>query len=259
MVVLEIHVTSFLWNFIHLVELVHVQLPNERRQMLMSEEIGQHLVLQFLRVLYQDLCAIVCPGDELLVLVFLTRNRSTSRIWCSLKTNSGIAYLYVSISVISLCLGLFKNIYWQPYNQLTYNIFCSISKPLGVGHAVRILLALFELSSVYHSLPPLCFFLNQNSSMLEAIFIWRLNCYTVISNTDRPIQLLLGNFSNNIKSPIPPLDLPLHKIIIKLALKLPIPTPLDPALAMSEIILPLSFITCTINIVIDTITIFFIV
>lgn len=56
------------------------------------EEVGEHLFLQLLGLLYQDLvCAVPCQ----IVAVFglLPKSESTSRIWYSLITNSGILSL----------------------------------------------------------------------------------------------------------------------------------------------------------------------
>lgn len=55
MFVFEVHVVLLLGEFVHLVELVHVELPHEGRQVAVPEEVRQHLLLQLLPALYQDL------------------------------------------------------------------------------------------------------------------------------------------------------------------------------------------------------------
>lgn len=79
-VILEIHVVLLLDHLDHLIELVHVQLADEGRQMTVSEEVRQHLVLQLLRVLYQDLILAV-PAEVLTVLSLLRGEGGTSRMW----------------------------------------------------------------------------------------------------------------------------------------------------------------------------------
>lgn len=58
-------------DLVDFVELIHVELPDKGRQVLMPEEVGQHFVLQLLGILDQDLSAVIGPRDEIPVLVFL--------------------------------------------------------------------------------------------------------------------------------------------------------------------------------------------
>lgn len=80
MVILEIHVILLLDHLDHLIELVHVQLPDKRGQMAVSEEVRQHLILQLLGVLDEDL-TIAVPAEVLTVLSLLSREGATSRMW----------------------------------------------------------------------------------------------------------------------------------------------------------------------------------
>lgn len=80
MVIFEVHVVLLLHHLDHLIELVHVQLPDEGRQMTVPEEVRQHLVFQLLRVLDQDLTVAV-PAEVLTVLSLLNWEGGTSRMW----------------------------------------------------------------------------------------------------------------------------------------------------------------------------------
>lgn len=64
--ILEVHVILFLCQFVHLVKLVHVQLPYKRRQMTMPEKMREHFLLQFLTVPDQNL-AFAVPTNIFLV------------------------------------------------------------------------------------------------------------------------------------------------------------------------------------------------
>jgi hypothetical protein len=79
-VILEIHIILLLDHLDHLIELVHVQLPDEGGQMTVSEEVRQHLILQLLGVLDEDL-TIAVPAEVLTVLSLLRGEGGTSRMW----------------------------------------------------------------------------------------------------------------------------------------------------------------------------------
>jgi hypothetical protein len=68
--VFEVHVILLFQDFRHFAELVHVQLPDERRQMFVPEVFGQHFFLKLFRVLYQDL-VVAEPRQVVFVLFFL--------------------------------------------------------------------------------------------------------------------------------------------------------------------------------------------
>jgi hypothetical protein len=80
MVIAKIHEMFLLRQFVHLAEFVHVQLPDEGRQVLVPEEVGQHLVFQFLAAFDENL-AVPMPAYELIELLGLYKDGVTSRIW----------------------------------------------------------------------------------------------------------------------------------------------------------------------------------
>lgn len=79
-VVLEVHVVLLLDHLDHLIELVHVELADEGGEVAVAEEVGQHLVLQLLGVLDEDL-AVAVPAEVLAVLSLLRGWAGTSRMW----------------------------------------------------------------------------------------------------------------------------------------------------------------------------------
>lgn len=62
----EVHVVLLFCEFVDLAELVHVELSDERRKVLMSKEMRQNFLLQLLAALYDNL--ISTPTDEITVL-----------------------------------------------------------------------------------------------------------------------------------------------------------------------------------------------
>ncbi len=91
--VLEVHVVFLLQDLWHLAELIHVQLPDEWRQVLVPEILRQYFLLKLLRVLDQDF-VVLKPRHVLLVLLFLHNAKNTSKMWYSFMMNSGMRYLY---------------------------------------------------------------------------------------------------------------------------------------------------------------------
>ena len=61
----------FFLDLWHLAELVHVQLSDKRRQVLVTKIMWQHLFLKLFRILDEDLLFII-PSQVLAVLFFLT-------------------------------------------------------------------------------------------------------------------------------------------------------------------------------------------
>ena len=76
MIVLEVHIIFLLDQLDDLIELVHVQLPDEGGQVAVAEEMRQHLVLHLLRVLDEDL-GVAVPSQVLAVLFLLTNEEAT--------------------------------------------------------------------------------------------------------------------------------------------------------------------------------------
>lgn len=76
MLVLEVHIVLLLHQLYHLAESVHVQLADEGGQTTVTEEVAQHLLLQLLRVLYEDL-GVTVPGEVIAELSFLGEGGST--------------------------------------------------------------------------------------------------------------------------------------------------------------------------------------
>ena len=70
MIILEVHIVLFLDQLDHLIELVHVQLPDERGEVAMPEEMRKHLVFKLLGMLDEDLVVAV-PGEILTELPLL--------------------------------------------------------------------------------------------------------------------------------------------------------------------------------------------
>jgi hypothetical protein len=77
--VFEVHIVLLLDHLDHLIELVHVELADEGGEVPVPEEVRQHLVLQLLGVLYQDLVLSV-PRQVLAVLSLLSQVPPTSRM-----------------------------------------------------------------------------------------------------------------------------------------------------------------------------------
>ena len=61
MLIFEVHVVLLLDQFDHLAEAVHIKLADEGGEPAVAKEVAKYLLLQLLRVLYQDL-AIPVPG-----------------------------------------------------------------------------------------------------------------------------------------------------------------------------------------------------
>ena len=78
--VLEVHEVAFFDEFDHFVEFVHIQLPDERRQVSVPEEIGQDLVLEFFRLFYENF-GVAVPREIVAVIFMLGRVKGTSRMW----------------------------------------------------------------------------------------------------------------------------------------------------------------------------------
>ena len=68
--VAEVHVIFLLGKFVDLAKLVHVELPDERRQVFVSEEEREDLVFKLFAVLYLDFL-ISIPAHVLSVLFAL--------------------------------------------------------------------------------------------------------------------------------------------------------------------------------------------
>lgn len=64
----------------YLVEVIHIELPNERCEVLMSEVDGEDLFLELFDVLDVEIGACLTPEDDRGVLVFLNRCKGTSNI-----------------------------------------------------------------------------------------------------------------------------------------------------------------------------------
>lgn len=64
----------------YLVEVVHVQLPHERGEVLVPEVDGQDLLLELLDVLDVEIVPQLAPHDDVGVLIFLHDTKCTSRI-----------------------------------------------------------------------------------------------------------------------------------------------------------------------------------
>lgn len=88
--VFEVHVVLFLQYFGHLAELVHVELPNERRQVFVPEVFGQDFLLKLLGVLDEDL-VITKPGEVVFVLFFL--NKRVTYLQNVVKFHDKLGYL----------------------------------------------------------------------------------------------------------------------------------------------------------------------
>lgn len=80
MFILEVHIIFFLDQLDHLIELIHVELPDERGEVSVSEEMREDLVLKFLGMLDEDF-GVAVPGEILAELPLLDRRDRTSRIW----------------------------------------------------------------------------------------------------------------------------------------------------------------------------------
>lgn len=80
MLVFEVHVVAFLDQLDHLTEAVHVELPDERLHVSVAEEARQHLVLQLLGLLDEDL-GVATPCQVVAILVLLNGGVVTSRMW----------------------------------------------------------------------------------------------------------------------------------------------------------------------------------
>lgn len=87
---LKMHMLVFLIAG-HLLEPVHVELTDERTNLIVSEKVWQHYILQFQAVLDDDLVVVGVPADDILVFLFLNWTGCTSRISYTFITNSGIA------------------------------------------------------------------------------------------------------------------------------------------------------------------------
>lgn len=74
-VIAEVHVVLLFCKFVHLAELVHVELSDEGGQVLMPEEMRQDLLFQLLTAL--DDYLVCTPTDEVTVLFGLDREGST--------------------------------------------------------------------------------------------------------------------------------------------------------------------------------------
>ena len=74
--ILEVHIILFLDQFDHLIELVHVQLPDERGEVSMPEEMRQDLIFKLLGMFYEDFCVAV-PREILTELPLLYWKGST--------------------------------------------------------------------------------------------------------------------------------------------------------------------------------------
>ena len=68
--------TSFFTNFIHLIEIIHVQLPNEGSQIAVPKEVREDFFLKFPWRSDLNLCPFVGPGDEIGIFGFLHLGRS---------------------------------------------------------------------------------------------------------------------------------------------------------------------------------------
>lgn len=55
MIILEVHIIFLFDELDHLIELVHVQLPDERGQVSMPEEMREDLIFKLLGMFYEDL------------------------------------------------------------------------------------------------------------------------------------------------------------------------------------------------------------
>ena len=62
---------SLLTNFIHFIEIIHVELADEGSQVAVSKEVGEHFFFEFPWGFDLNLCAFVGPGDEIGILCFL--------------------------------------------------------------------------------------------------------------------------------------------------------------------------------------------
>ena len=69
-IILEVHVIPLLSDFGHLAELVHVELPDERREVLVPEEVRQDLLFKFFSAFDEHL-VIAVPAEIVLILLFL--------------------------------------------------------------------------------------------------------------------------------------------------------------------------------------------
>lgn len=71
MFVLEVQMVAVPVHLVDLTEPVHIELSDERFDLVVPEEHRQHDLLQFLLVLYKDFVIGLAPADDLLVLIFL--------------------------------------------------------------------------------------------------------------------------------------------------------------------------------------------
>lgn len=54
-----------------LVEVVHVQLPHERREVVVLEELWKDVLCEFIRLLYDEPIAVLVPADDRVILRIL--------------------------------------------------------------------------------------------------------------------------------------------------------------------------------------------
>lgn len=78
--VLEVHVVTFFDKFDHFVKFVHIQLPDERRQVSVPEKKGQDLVLELFRLFYENF-GVAVPSEIVAEIFMLGRAKGTSRMW----------------------------------------------------------------------------------------------------------------------------------------------------------------------------------
>lgn len=55
----------------NLVEIIHIELPNKRRELLMFEIFGKNLILKQILILHNEAISVISPLDDMTVLFFL--------------------------------------------------------------------------------------------------------------------------------------------------------------------------------------------